>query len=137
MGRVTYLVIFAGCLILFLGCGQKKDSDVNNLDSLKKIAMAYWNDRLIERNYEDAYAREMESGRPDFKEYKRLVSRNESFRFSGLKIIEEKVDKDSVCLTVAIKAGGNGLPVAIDRQFKDFWRYDSGKWKHRYKKRQL
>ena len=39
---------------------------------------------------------------------------------------------------VGIKVSGGGLPVnaTIDREFKDSWRYDSGKWKHLFSKNQ-
>ena len=79
MRRLTFFFIFAVCFLIFFGCGQKREKERNNTEFLKNIALDYWNNRLIDRNYEKAYAREIDVGKPDFKKYKKLASRTESF----------------------------------------------------------
>lgn len=136
------------CLVLLWGCGKANETEAKPRDNikqdakadgemLKKAALAYWNNRLVTRDYQASYGREAKTGLPSFEEYVQLVSRNEKFKFSSLKADEPKVDQNTGKLKISLMAKGPGMPAAFDRSFKDKWIFStSDGWLHLFSKDQ-
>lgn len=132
---VLFCVFVAGlCMMFFWGCGRQKEA--RDQATLEGVSLQYWTDRLVKRDYEPAYNREADNASMSFEEYRNLVSRNEKFRFSGLKVDKVNIENDDGIVYVGLKCLAPVLPRAIDRTFKDEWIYQSNKWKHKFSKTQ-
>ena len=134
--RTGLLCAFAAflCVMFFWGCGNPKE--VRDQATLEGVSLQYWTDRLVKRDYEPAYNREADKASMSFEEYRKLVMRNEKFRFSGLKIDKVNIGNDGGIVYVGLKCVVPPLPQAIDRTFKDRWIYQSNQWKHKFSKTQ-
>lgn len=138
-GKIVLLALcIAGMIFaLFLGCEKAKEKEAKDKSTLEKVALNYWDNRLVTRNYQASYERELDPDSLPFEKYKELVSRNEKLQFSGLRVETEKMEKeDEARIAVTLEAKTPGMPAAFDRTFKDVWIYTSGAWKHRFSKNQ-
>jgi hypothetical protein len=134
---VCALCVAGVLFFLFSGCGKSVKKEGRDNNSLEKIVLEYWNNRLVSRNYQASYAREMDKDSVPFETYKDLVSRNERFQFSDVKADIEKIEAQKASVLVSVKAIIPALRVPLDRTFKDQWIYsDSGLWQHRFSKSQ-
>ena len=122
------------CMMSFWGCDNQKEA--RDQATLEGVSLQYWTDRLVKRDYEPAYNREADNASMTLEEYRKLVSRNENFQFSGLKIDRVNIENDGGIVYVYLKAFAPPLPKAIDRTFKDKWIYQSNRWKHKFSKTQ-
>lgn len=124
------------CMMFFWGCGNEDRKEVRDQATLEGVSLQYWTDRLVKRDYEPAYNREADNASMSLEEYRKLVSRNENFKFSGLKIDRVNIENDEGIVYVDLKAKVPVLPQALDRTFKDEWIYQSNQWKHKFSKTQ-
>ena len=122
------------CMMSFWGCDNQKEA--RDQAALEGVSLQYWTDRLVKRDYEPAYNREADNASMTLEEYRKLVSRNENFQFSGLKIDRVNIENDGGIVYVTLKCLIPILPKAIDRTFKDEWIYQSNQWKHKFSKTQ-
>ena len=123
------------CMIFFWGCDNQKEA--RDQATLEGVSLQYWTDRLVvKRDYDAAYNREADNTSMSLEEYRKLVSRNENFQFSGLKIDRVNIENDGGIVYVTLKCLIPILPKAIDRTFKDEWIYQSNQWKHKFSKTQ-
>ena len=136
--RTYFFCAFAAflCMMFFWGCGSPDRKEARDQATLEGASLQYWTDRLVKRDYEPAYNREVDNASMSFEEYRKLVSRNEKFKFSGLKIERVNIENDDAIVYVALKAKVPVVPQAIDRTFKDQWIYQSNQWKHKFSKNQ-
>lgn len=123
------------CMVFFWGCEKQKEAEVKDQATLEAASFQYWNDRLVTRNYKPAYNREADNASMSFDEYRKLVSRNENFKFSGVKIERVTIENDDAVLYVSLKCHMPSLP-ALDRTLKDQWVYQSDQWKHKFSENQ-
>jgi hypothetical protein len=133
---------FLACLLVvglfFLGaCSAGKSKELKDTKTLETVALKYWNNRLITRDYQASYNREVKLDLVPFEEYAPLVSRTGKFVFSALKILNSKMETDKGQLEISLMAKGPGMPAAFPRTFKDKWIYSkSGEWQHLFSKDQ-
>ncbi|MBL7218120.1 MAG: hypothetical protein ISS62_10550 [Desulfobacteraceae bacterium] len=121
-------------IMFFLGCDNKKEA--RDQTTLERVSLQYWTDRLVTRDYEPAYNREADNASMSLEEYRKLVSRNENFKFSGLKIDRVNIENDGSLVYVTLKCMIPNVPKVIERTFKDKWIYQSNQWKHKFVKTQ-
>jgi hypothetical protein len=129
-------VLVAG-LFFLVACSDKKSKEPMDSKALAAVALEYWKNRLTTRDYQATYSREMKGGLVTFEEYSRLVSQNEKFLFSALKVLNPIIENHTGRLEIILMAKGPGMPAAFERTFKDVWTYsDPGEWHHQFKKNQ-
>jgi hypothetical protein len=137
-GVCALAIAIVGVALLFLvGCGKSVEKEARDASTLEGVALKYWDDRLVTRNYQASYEFEMDKKSLSFEDYKQLVSRNENFKFSGLEVKTEEMLEDGARLVVSLQARMPNIPAPIERSFKDKWIYtDAGQWRHQFSKNQ-
>jgi len=123
-------------LMIFGGCGKESPRETKDQATLEGVVLQYWNHRLVQRDYQAAYDRELDHASMSFDDYRKLVSRNENFAFSSLTAENVTLENDNGIVQIGLKCKMPSLPQPLGRTFKDEWIYQSGQWKHRFSETQ-
>lgn len=123
-------------LMVLVGCGKETPNETKDRATLEGVSLQYWNHRLVNRDYQATYDRELDHASMSFEDYRKLVSRNENLKFSDLSLGKVTIENDAAIVEVNLKASAPQIALPIERTFKDEWMYQSGQWKHRFSETQ-
>ena len=120
-------VFLCGVLLVFAGCEKKMEDPKGTLE---KQAAKYWQERLINRNFQYTYKEELEEGLPAFSTYKVELNNVTKFPTSSVEVKEVKVEGDVGTVKLAVMCMLPGVPKEIPVPIGDRWVAKGNKWKH-------
>ncbi len=104
--------------------------------SLEKVAVQYWQKRLIDKDYEFTYNLELDKGSIPFEEYLKIVTNAGQIEFLSIKTKEVKIDQDRGNVVLTAKGRVPMIPQEIGMPiFQDIWVLKSNQWKHKLPKK--
>ena len=121
---VTFLVLLFGCT----GAQKRSDQDA----SLGELAQRYWTKRLVEKDYEFTYGKELEKDTLSFSEYLKKVKAAEKFTFVSVKTKEVNIEGDRGAVYLTMECITPFMPKGHKQMLQDLWLYRSGQWKHKF-----
>lgn len=130
MGRV-FLVVFGVMVWLMAvsGC-DNQGKMIDPKASLEKVAVEYWNKRLIDKDYKATYEMEQEKGSLPFEEYTQRIYNAGAIEYLSLKIKEAEIDKDKGVVDLIIKCKIAPFTKGFETTMSDEWIIESNRWKH-------
>ena len=100
--------------------------------SLEKVAVQYWQKRLIDKDYEFTYNLELDKGSIPFEEYLKIVKNAGQIQVLSIKTKEVKIDQDRGNVVLIAKSRVPIIPKEIEMPiFQDIWVLKSNQWKHK------
>jgi hypothetical protein len=123
----AFFILLCGFLLVFAGCEEKMKDPKG---SLEKQAGKYWQERLINKNFEYTYKEEVEKGLPAFSTYKEELNNVTKFPTSSVTVKEAKVEGDVGTVKLVVMCRLPSVPKEIPVPIGDIWVVKGNKWRH-------
>ena len=127
----VFALFIATCLVpLALWASPEKGGEAEA--ALGALAEQYWTKRLVEKDYEFSYGKELEKESVSFTEYIERAKAAEKFKFLSVKTKEVKIEGDRGIVYLTMECITPFMPKGYKQMLQDLWLYRSGQWRHKF-----
>lgn len=128
---VILALCIAACFIPAIVCADSK-TDSSPEAVLGALAEEYWTKRLIEKDYEFTYQKELETDRIPFAEYAEKIKAAEKFQYKSVKTEKVEIEGDRAVIFLKVECVTPFMPKGYTQMLQDLWLYRGGQWKHKF-----
>jgi hypothetical protein len=128
---LVFALFFATCLVpLTLWASPEKGGEAEA--ALGAMAEQYWTKRLVEKDYEFTYDKELEKGSLSFSDYFDRAKAAEKFRYLSVKTKKVNIEGDRGVVYLTVECIAPFMPKGHKQMLQDLWLYRSGQWRHKF-----
>ena len=119
------------CLIFLLGCNSRPEMK-DPKAALEGLAVEYWTNRLVKKDYKSTYKMELEKDSIPFSEYLKKVQSAGQIEALSFKTKEIKIEGDKAIVMLDVKCRAAFVSKAFEMPLPDVWILKSDQWRHRF-----
>jgi hypothetical protein len=129
---IIFVLCMAVCLIPALICADQQTDSTDPKAVLGALAEEYWTKRLIEKDYQFTYEKELEKDALSFSEYVEKAKDAERFTFKSVKTARVEITGDRGAVFLTVECITPFMPKGYTQMLQDLWLFRSGQWVHKF-----